>query len=163
LADRVDIDGTLVGHDFRLSDRTRVAIAEAVRRGVRVSLATGRMASSAAVYANELGLVEPIIAHQGAVVREMPRRRETLPRPMPDGPHPLPWRGRVGRLLHHEAMPAAAVRDAIEWCRAHGLNPHVNVLGASWSGRDDPSFEDSGTSVPTRRSSRTSCRPSAGR
>jgi hydroxymethylpyrimidine pyrophosphatase-like HAD family hydrolase len=138
----LDIDGTLVGGDFQVSERTRLAIDEAVRRGVRVSLATGRMASSAVVYANLLGLVEPIIAHQGAVVREMPGRRETYPAPMPDGPHPLPWRGRVGRLLHHEALSAAATRDAIAWCRAHGLNPHVNVLERIVVWRDDPSFED---------------------
>jgi hypothetical protein len=134
----LDIDGTLVGHDFRISPRTRAAIGEAVRRGVRVSLATGRMASSAVVYANQLGLSEPIVAHQGAVIREMPSRRERLD-PDPDA---LPWRGRVGRLLHHEALPAAVVRDAIDWCRTQGLDPHVNVLERIivWSG--DPSFED---------------------
>jgi Cof subfamily protein (haloacid dehalogenase superfamily) len=132
----LDIDGTLVGHDFRVSDRTRVAIGEAVRMGVRVSLATGRMASSAVVYANQLGLVEPIIAHQGAVVREMPSRRERV------DPDALPWRGRVGRLRHHEALPAPVVREALAWCRANGLSPHVNVLEriVVWAG--DPSFED---------------------
>ena len=132
----LDIDGTLVGPDFRVSDRTRAAIAEAVRRGVRVSLATGRMASSAAVYANQLGIVEPIVAHQGAVIRAMPTRRE---RPTAEA---QPWRGRVGRLLHHEPLPAAVVRDAIAWCRAHGLEPHVNNLEriVAWAG--DPSFDD---------------------
>lgn len=132
----LDIDGTLVGHDFRISGRTRSAIAEAVRRGVRVSLATGRMASSAVVYANQLGLVEPIIAHQGAVIREMPTRRQRV------DPDARPWRGRVGRLLHHEPLPAAVARDAIRWCRAHGLDPHVNRLETIvvWAG--DPSFED---------------------
>jgi Cof subfamily protein (haloacid dehalogenase superfamily) len=132
----LDIDGTLVGHDFRISARTRTAIAQAVRRGVRVSLATGRMASSAVVYANQLGLIEPIIAHQGAVIREMPTRRERV------DPDALPWRGRVGRLLHHEPLPAAVARDAIAWCRAHGLDPHVNQLEkiVVWAG--DPSFED---------------------
>lgn len=132
----LDIDGTLVGHDFRISDRTRAAIGEAVQRGVRVSLATGRMASSAAVFANRLGLSEPIVAHQGAVIREMRAQRE---RPDPDSP---PWRGRVGRILHHEALPAAVVRDAIAWCRANGLEPHVNNLEriVAWAG--DPSFED---------------------
>ncbi len=138
----LDIDGTLVGDDFRVSERTRAAIAEAVRRGVRVSLATGRMASSAVVYANELGLVEPIIAHQGAVVREMPRRREAPPSPGPGGSHERLWRGRVGRLLHHQALSADAVRDAIRWCRAHDLDPHVNVLERIVVWRDDPSFED---------------------
>ena len=132
----LDIDGTLVGPDFRISERTRIAIAEAVRRGVRVSLATGRMASSAALYANQLGIVEPIVAHQGAAIRAMPTRRQ---RAVVDG---QAWRARVGRLLHHEPMPAAVVREAIAWCRAHGLEPHVNNLEriVAWSG--DPSFDD---------------------
>jgi Cof subfamily protein (haloacid dehalogenase superfamily) len=119
-----------------MSERTRAAIGEAVRRGVRVSLATGRMASSAVVYANQLGLVEPIIAHQGAVIREMPTRRERV------DPDNLPFRGRVGRLLHHEPLPASVVREAIAWCRANGLDPHVNNLEriVVWAG--DPSFED---------------------
>ncbi len=132
----LDIDGTLVGPDFRISERTRAAIAEAVRRGVRVSLATGRMASSAAVYANQLGIVEPIVAHQGAVIRAMPTRRA---RPTAEA---HPWRAPVGRLLHHEPLPAAVVRDAIVWCREHGLEPHVNNLEriVAWSG--DPSFDD---------------------
>ena len=137
----LDLDGTLVGHDFRLSDRTRDVIGEAVRRGVRVSIATGRMSSSAVVYANQLGLVEPIIAHQGAVVREMPGDRELL------GPSDLgvaghPWRGRVGRLLHHEPLPAAVVREVLAWCVAHGLEPHVNNLEQIVAWQGDPSFRD---------------------
>ena len=136
----LDLDGTLVGHDFRLSDRTREVIGEAVRRGVKVSIATGRMSSSAVVYANQLGLVEPIIAHQGAVVREMPViREEADPDARVDTPGAT-WRGRVGRLLHHEPLPAAVVREAIAWCRAHDLDPHVNDLERIIAWEHDPSF-----------------------
>ena len=58
-----------------LSERITAALGEAVRRGVKVSLATGRMPSSAVVFANRLGLVEPVIGHQGAIVRAMPSGR----------------------------------------------------------------------------------------
>lgn len=132
----IDIDGTLVGPDFEIGERTRAAIQEAVRRGVRVSLATGRMASSAVTFANVLGLREPIIGHQGGVVREMPKRRETV------ALGPLAWRGRVGRVLHHQALAADAARDAIAWCRQHGLDPHVNDLETIIAAADDPSFDD---------------------
>ena len=40
--------GPSIGHDFRISDRTVAAIREAVARGVQVSIATGRMPTSAA-------------------------------------------------------------------------------------------------------------------
>src|SRR5512133_3667107 len=88
----LDIDGTLVGHDFHVSERTAAAVRGAIERGVKVSLATGRMPSSAVIYANRLGLTEPISGHQGALVRAMPARREP---PRPAGSPPL-FRGRVG-------------------------------------------------------------------
>jgi len=134
----LDIDGTIVDHDFRISDRTVAAIRGAVERGVRVSLATGRMPSSAVLYANRLGLTEPIIGHQGAIVRAMPAHREPPP---PDEAAPT-FRGRVGRILHHEGLAPAVVREAIEWCRANGLDPHVNDREHIVVWRDDPSFED---------------------
>ncbi|MEO5964221.1 MAG: HAD hydrolase family protein, partial [Candidatus Limnocylindrales bacterium] len=134
----LDIDGTIVGHDFRLSERTVAAIRGAVAAGVRVSLATGRMPSSAVVYANQLGLTEPIVGHQGAIVRAMPARREAAADP--DGERQ--YRGRVGRLLHHEALPAAVIREVLAWCFANGLDAHVNDKERVVVWRDDPSFED---------------------
>ena len=132
----LDIDGTLVGADFRISDRMREAIGAAIERGVRVSLATGRMASSAAVYAHQLGLVEPIIGHQGAVVRRMPTRAGHV------DPGGQPFRAPVGRLVHHTSLAAATAREAIAWCLAHGLDPHVNTLERIVVWRDDRRFDD---------------------
>jgi hydroxymethylpyrimidine pyrophosphatase-like HAD family hydrolase len=135
----LDIDGTLVGHDFRISPRTEAAIRGAVARGVRVSLATGRMASSAAVYAHRLGLTEPLIGHQGAVVRRMPARASgTEPASQPG----QPFRAPVGRLVHHTSLAAAVARDAITWCLAHDLDPHVNTLERIVVWRGDRRFED---------------------
>ncbi len=133
----LDIDGTLVDHDLQLSPRLLDAIGEAVRRGVKVSLATGRMPTSAVVFANRLGLTEPVIGHQGAIVRAMPSDPEarsdvTLP----------PFRGRVGRILSHMTLPPDVVRDAVAWCHANGLNPHVNTLEHMIVQADDPAVQD---------------------
>ncbi len=135
----LDIDGTLVGEDLQLGARTRAAIAGAVARGVLVTLATGRMPSSAVVFANVLGLTSPLVGHQGAVIRSMPRRRETLQSAPPVTPAA---RGRVGRVLHHAPLTAAAAREAVLWCRANGFDPHLNDLEriVVWAG--DPSFDD---------------------
>ena len=121
----LDIDGTLVGDDMRLSDRTNAAIGEAMRRGVRISLATGRRPTSAMEFARRLGLTEPVVGHQGAAVRAMPKVRD-----------------RVGRLLHHRPLAPDVVIEVLAWCRAHGLEPHVNDLEkiVVWAG--DPGFED---------------------
>jgi HAD superfamily hydrolase (TIGR01484 family) len=135
----LDIDGTLVGQDMLLSDRLVEAVREAVRRGVRVGLATGRMPSSAVVFANRLGLSEPIIGHQGAIVRAMPGPRArgdvTLP----------PFRGRVGRILSHQPLAPDVIRDAVRWCVANGLNPHINTVERMIVQADDPNAADYST------------------
>jgi Cof subfamily protein (haloacid dehalogenase superfamily) len=132
----LDIDGTLVGPDARLSPRIRAAIAGAVDRGVRVSLATGRRPVSAVGFANQLGLTEPLISHQGAAIRAMPRRREEVHGEV------VPQRGRVGRLLYHKPMQPDVVRDALAWCLANGLQAHVNDLEEILAAMDDPHYED---------------------
>lgn len=132
----LDIDGTLVGDSLQIGPRTREAIAKALRRGVTVSLATGRMPSSAVIFANQLGLSAPLVGHQGAVIRAMPARREPPREITPK------LRGRVGRVIHHAALSAEAAREAVRWCLAHGLDPHLNDLEQIVVWREDPSFSD---------------------
>ena len=122
----LDIDGTLVGPDLALRDRTREAIRAAVHRGIVVSLVTGRMASSAHDVAEVLGLTAPIVAHQGAVIRSMPAPGSRL----------------TGRLLRHVPLPAAVAREAVEWSRARGLDPHLNHLERLVIRADDPRADD---------------------
>jgi Cof subfamily protein (haloacid dehalogenase superfamily) len=118
----LDIDGTLIGEDLDLSPRVRGVVREAVRRDVAVVLATGRIATSAMPYARELGLTLPIIAMQGALVREMPG----------------PGSPRLGRLLDHRTLPVDVVREAVAWSRAHGLAPHCDYLEQMFVQQDDP-------------------------
>jgi Cof subfamily protein (haloacid dehalogenase superfamily) len=108
----LDLDGTLIDDDLVLPERTRKAIVAAIGRGVAVSIATGRMARSAMRYAREIGLTDPIVAYQGALIREMPTVDD----------------GRVGRMLVHRPVAAAVAREAIEWTRSIGLDPHINHL-----------------------------------
>ena len=108
----LDLDGTLIGDDLQLTPRTVATIRAVVARGVHVALVTGRMTSSALPYALELGLRAPLVGVQGALVREMP----------------VPGSTRLGRLLLHRPLPADVARDAMAWCRAAGLTPHVNHL-----------------------------------
>lgn len=65
-----DLDGTLIGPDHRFSPRLLRVVAALVQRGVHVTLATGRMYTSAQKLAQELGLDDvPLITLNGAVVR----------------------------------------------------------------------------------------------
>jgi Cof subfamily protein (haloacid dehalogenase superfamily) len=122
----LDLDGTLVDDDLLLRDRTVAAIREAIERGVSVSIVTGRMATSALRFARELGIREPIVGYQGALIRAIPD----------DGDR------RLGRLLLHRPLAAAATREAIEWSRSIGLDPHVNHLERFVIRADDPRVDD---------------------
>ncbi len=135
----LDIDGTLVGHDQALSPRLVAALGACVARGIRVSLATGRMPSSAVVFANRLGLVDPMIGHQGAIVRAMPPPAVRAREP---GPDPETRRGRVGRILSHQPMAPDVIADAVRWCYANGLNPHLNTIERMIVAEDDPNVAD---------------------
>ena len=108
----LDIDGTLVGEDLIIGDRTRAAVREARRRGISVSLVTGRMAMSAEPFARELELTAPIVAQQGALIRSMP----------PAGT------SRQGRLLYHRTIRPSVTQEIVRWCQERELTPHFNYL-----------------------------------
>jgi len=108
----LDIDGTLVGEDQIIGDRTMAAVAEATRRGIAVSLVTGRMATSAVPFADALGLTGPLVAQQGAMVRAMP----------------APGSRRPGRLLYHRPLTPHVTLDIVRWCMDRELIPHFNHL-----------------------------------
>jgi Cof subfamily protein (haloacid dehalogenase superfamily) len=129
----LDIDGTLIGHDLVLRERTIAAVRSAVRRGLRVSLVTGRMASSALPFADALGLTDPIVAYQGGLIREFPDGGSTVGRA---GGRP------VGRLLRHQPLTPDVARDAITWSMAAGLEAHINHLERFVIRADDPRADD---------------------
>ena len=89
-------------------------------------------------FAVQLDLTEPIVAYQGGLIRAMPAASRIAR-----------WEGRpgegvppVGRLLRHRPLPGAVARDAVEWSRAHGLDPHANHLERFILRADDPRAED---------------------
>ncbi len=64
----VDLDGTVLKRSGAISRRTRRALALARRRGVTVSVATGRSPAGARLYAAVLGAAGPLICLDGALV-----------------------------------------------------------------------------------------------
>jgi len=67
----VDIDGTLLDSRYAISQATREAIADVVRRGIIVILVTGRRFVIAKPFAVELGLTTPLILHNGALIKDV--------------------------------------------------------------------------------------------
>ena len=122
----LDIDGTLIGGDLILRDRTIRAVREAVRRGVLVSIVTGRMTSSALGFAHRLGITEPVVGYQGAIARDIRPGRDA----------------RLGRILRHRPLDSRTAADIVAWTRAAGLVPHFNHLEKLILPADDPRAED---------------------
>jgi Cof subfamily protein (haloacid dehalogenase superfamily) len=122
----LDLDGTLVGDDLDLRPRTTTAIRTAIQRGVSVSIVTGRMTTSALRFARPLGIGDPIVGYQGAIIRAV-------------APHES---GRLGRILVHRPLAPAAAREAIEYSRSIGLDPHINHLERFVIQSDDPGVDD---------------------
>jgi len=130
----LDIDGTLVGEDLVLRERTKAAVAATLSRGIHVAIATGRMASSALRFADALGLSDPLIAYQGALIRAMPGAMA--------GASPRRARRGVGKLLVHTPMAADVAREVVAWSSARGLDPHINHLERFILREDDQNADD---------------------
>ena len=99
----MDIDDTLITDELVITEACQGAIAAARAKGVRVVLATGRMLSSAIPYARQLGLTEPLICYNGALIQP------------PSG----------GAPLFHHPVPLDLAREIVTIGEAANL--HVNI------------------------------------
>ncbi len=79
----LDIDGTLLDSQQSISQRTRNAICALAERRIPVVLVTGRRFISAHAIALELGLRTPLIAHNGALTKDLESLDVIDYRPLP--------------------------------------------------------------------------------
>ncbi len=86
----IDLDGTLIGPDERISARVADAVREAAAR-IGVSIATGRETGDVLKYGKELGLTWPQISDNGAMIID-PSSGEIL------------WSAPLGEELSRRAM-----------------------------------------------------------
>ena len=107
----LDIDGTLLGSDQRISERTRRAVCAARAAGVRLVLVTGRRYPAARPIAIQLGAGVPLVLHHGALAVEPEEARDH------DG---------VPRILRCLALDRDVVRAVIRLGRKHGADPVVH-------------------------------------
>lgn len=100
-----------------MAPRLKRAIAECLKRDIRVILATGRMPQSADRFWVELGLPPgPLISYQGAMVVWVPE----------------------GRVEAKVTLPDEGARRAVEWALSHDLLTQVYVGTELWVSREDP-------------------------
>jgi Cof subfamily protein (haloacid dehalogenase superfamily) len=96
----LDLDGTSIDYAQQLHPRIRDAV-RAVATRMPVIVATGRMYRSALYWADELGVSEPLVCYQGAMVRETP-----------------PPDGSPGRTIFEQPLRAEPARRALHVARA---------------------------------------------
>jgi hydroxymethylpyrimidine pyrophosphatase-like HAD family hydrolase len=105
----LDIDGTLLRTDKRLSARTLSAVRAARDTGVHLVLVTGRRYPAARHVAEELGAGIPLVLHHGALVVEPPEQALAAP-----------------RVLRCTPLSREATLTAIRAGRACGADPVVH-------------------------------------
>lgn len=69
----IDMDGTLLNDKKIISERNHKAIRLASGKGVRIAVCTGRIFTSADFFSELLGVKSPVIASNGAYIREKDR------------------------------------------------------------------------------------------
>ena len=77
-----DLDDTLLRRDLTISDRTVQTVQAAVKSGVVVTVATGRMFCSALPHARRLGVDVPLITYNGALIRRAETGETLYERPI---------------------------------------------------------------------------------
>lgn len=117
----LDLDGTLLRSDKKLVMYDAVAIKEAMRRGVKVVLATARPPRSSRPIHQRLGLDTPLINYNGALIHDVDQNEHVF----------------------HQPLSSKTARQVIE--RARSIEPGVvvgiEVLDKWYTDHDDPAFQ----------------------
>jgi Cof subfamily protein (haloacid dehalogenase superfamily) len=99
----IDIDGTLLGPDGRISAANAAAVRRLVARGIRVTLASGRSHANMLPFYRALGLKTAVISAHGALVRD----------------------SITGDVWYEQRIPAETAERVVRMGRRLGLTPSV--------------------------------------
>lgn len=99
----VDMDGTLLKDNKEVSDNNKEAIRKACDAGVKVVVCTGRIFTSAKAYAKIVGSMAPIIASNGAYIREKDK----------------------DEVVYEKKMEKEALLKIIKITKEAGVYPHI--------------------------------------
>ncbi|WP_151736093.1 Cof-type HAD-IIB family hydrolase [Paenibacillus tengchongensis] len=101
----LDVDGTLLDDDHRLSAENKEAIAEVTRQGGQIVLCTGRSPQNSLPFMEELGLSGYVLGHNGAATVRVEDRK----------------------VLHQYAMDARGLDPYIDYCRERSIHFDINT------------------------------------
>lgn len=98
----LDLDDTLLDPNLRISEESVRSIQEVRKRGVRITISTGRMYASALPYALQLGIDVPLITYQGACVKN----------------------SLSDEVLYFKPVPTQLAREVIKFFQSSGVHCH---------------------------------------
>jgi len=101
----LDLDGTLLDAQERVSPRNRQAIRAALDRGIRIVLVTGRGVDTPSRISKELGLNLPVICCHGALTKDFG----------------------ANRTLGHIPVPLQYAKPMVEYSERNGLSIAIYV------------------------------------
>ena len=78
-----DLDGTLLDIEHKLQKKTIEAVKMIRNEGIRTLVATGRMYCSAKPHTDKLGILDPVITYNGALVVDPKNEQEIFHEPIP--------------------------------------------------------------------------------
>ena len=95
----IDLDGTLLGPDKKISDENEAAVRRLTQNGVKVIIASGRRHQNSIRFQRQLQLSGPIIACQGGLIRD----------------------GESGNVIEAHFLPQSAAREIAPEAEKHGV------------------------------------------
>ncbi len=112
----IDLDGTVVNEDLSISPKVLATLKYLINEtDTRVVIATGRMYSSALPFAESIGVVDPLITYQGAMIRCFNTNKTSFHRP-------------IGRTL---------AKDVLGYLVAQKLNINLYLNDELWTTPDN--------------------------
>jgi len=79
----LDVDGTIITELSRISDHVKNAVREVQKKGILVTLTTGRMFRTTLPFVHDLNITLPVICYQGALIKNPLNKELIFHEPIP--------------------------------------------------------------------------------
>ncbi|MCX7695284.1 MAG: Cof-type HAD-IIB family hydrolase [Caloramator sp.] len=109
----MDMDGTLLNSQKQVTEYTKDVLRRASEKGIKLVICTGRIFTSAKSYARIIGTKAPIIASNGAYIREKDRNE----------------------VIYEKYIKKETLLDIIRVTREWGFYPHIYTTDTIYSER----------------------------
>lgn len=110
-----DLDGTLLDSNHEITEDNRKVIEDLKEKEIPFVIATGRIYPSAAEFSKDLGLKTPIIACNGAVIKD-PEKNE---------------------IIHHYPVKTECMLALIDICKKYDIYFHIYTIDTVYAERNE--------------------------